>query len=60
MTGTVEMIREEKQKSADKKEAIRDKMPEEKENCENLQTCNKPLCFNLADKKCSRFINTKK
>ena len=32
-------------------------MAEEKENCENFQTCNKPLCFNPADKKCSRFIN---
>ena len=57
MTGTVEMIREEKQKDADKKEAIQDKMAEEKENCENFQTCNKPLCFNPADKKCSRFIS---
>ena len=57
MTGTVEMIKEEKQKSADKKEAIQDKMAEEKEKCENFQTCNKPLCINPADKKCSRFIS---
>ena len=56
MTGTMEMIREENKKDTDKKEAIQDKMAEEKENCENFQTCNKPLCSNPADKKCSRFI----
>ena len=52
----MEMIREENKKDTDKKEAIQDKMAEEKENCENFQTCNKPLCSNPADKKCSRFI----
>ena len=57
MTGTVEMISEEKQKHADKKEATQDKMAKEKENCESFQTCNKPLCFNPADKKCSRFMS---